>query len=57
MWEIMNAYVIMHNMIIESNREHPVLDTKTYHQQGPLATVDHQVSAIFATFLAMRQEI
>jgi hypothetical protein len=57
MWEIMNPYVIIHNMIIESDREHPVLDTKTYHRQGPLATVDHQVSATFATFLAMRQEI
>jgi hypothetical protein len=28
-----------------------------YHCQGPLATVDHQVPAAFAAFLAMHQEI
>jgi hypothetical protein len=30
---------------------------KPYHRQGPLATVDHQVPATFAAFLAMHQEI
>jgi hypothetical protein len=44
-------------MIIESEREHPVFDPKPYHRHGPLATLDQQVPAVFATFLAMRQEI
>jgi hypothetical protein len=57
MWETMNTWVIMHNMIIESEREHPVYDPEPYHQQGPLANVDHQEPAAFAAFLAMRQEI
>jgi hypothetical protein len=52
-----NACVIVHNMIIESEREHPVYDPEPYHRQGPLANVDHQVLATFAAFLAMRQEI
>jgi hypothetical protein len=47
----------MHNMIIESEREHPVLDTEPYHRQGPLATVDHEVPATFDAFVFMRQEI
>jgi hypothetical protein len=57
MWETMNACVIMHNMIIESEREHPVYDPKPYHRQVPLATLDQQVPAAFAAFLAMSQEI
>jgi hypothetical protein len=57
MWETMNACVIMHNMIIESEREHMVYDPQSYHRQGPLVNVDHQVPATFAAFLAMRQEI
>jgi hypothetical protein len=57
MWEIMNACVTMHNMTIKSEREHPVFDTKPYHHQGPLVTVDHHVAAAFPTFLAMCQEI
>jgi hypothetical protein len=57
MWETMNACVIMHNMIIEGEREHPVYDPEPYHRQGPLANVDHQVPVAFAAFLAMRQEI
>jgi hypothetical protein len=44
-------------MITESEREHPVFDPKPYHRQGPLATLDQQVPATFAAFLAMRQEI
>jgi hypothetical protein len=57
MWETMNAYVIMHNMIIESERVHPVYDPGPYHRRGPLVNVDHQVPVAFAVFLAMRQEI
>jgi hypothetical protein len=57
MWEVMTACVILHNMIIESERETPVFDTEPYERQGPLADVDHQVPAAFAAFLARRQEI
>jgi hypothetical protein len=57
MWENMNACVIMHNMIIESEREHPVYDPELYHRQGPLATLDQHVPTAFAAFFAMRQEI
>jgi hypothetical protein len=55
MWKTMNTYVIMYNIIIESEREHSVYDPKPYYRQGPLATIDHQVPAVFAAFLAMRQ--
>jgi hypothetical protein len=47
----MNACVIMHNMIIESEREHPIFDPEPYHRQGLLATLDQQVPTIFAAFL------
>ena len=60
MWEVMNCCVILHNMIIESERDHPVSDSETrapYYHQGPLADIDHQVSASWAAFLATRQEI
>lgn len=57
MWEVMTACVIMHNMIIESERECPVFDTEPYERMGPLANVNHQVQAAFAAFVARRQEI
>ena len=41
-------------MIIESEQEEPVFDTEPYLNQGPLAVVDHQVSAAWTTFLNMR---
>jgi hypothetical protein len=57
MWDIMNVCVTMHNIITQSEREHPVLDIKPYHRRTPFATVDHQVPVVFAAFLTMRQEI
>jgi hypothetical protein len=53
----MNACVIMHNIIIESEWEYPVYDPELYHRQGPLATLDQQVPTAFAAFLAIHQEI
>jgi hypothetical protein len=40
-----------------SEWEHPVFDLEPYHHQGPLMTLDQQVSTTFAAFLAMHQEI
>ena len=52
--------VILHNMIIESEREEPVDESEReepYFKQGPLAAVDHQVPASWVAFLTLRQEI
>ncbi|EMS45982.1 hypothetical protein TRIUR3_33701 [Triticum urartu] len=57
MWDIMTCYVILHNMIIESEHEEPVFDTEPYYRQGPLAQVDHHLLATWTAFLNMRQEI
>ena len=53
----MTCYVILHNMIIESEQEEPVFDTEPYHRQGPLAQVDHQLPATWTAYLSVRQEI
>ena len=52
-----DLHVILHNMIIESEQEEPILDIEPYYRQGPLAQVDHQLPATWVAFLNMRQEI
>ena len=66
MWEVMNCCVMLHNMIIESERENPVEDSDKkvpYFRQGPLVGEDPKesrrlpVPASWTAFLAKRQEI
>ena len=50
--------VIMHNMIIESERANPAIQNQSFEHQSPLADIDHeQVPANFGAFLAMQNEI
>ncbi|KAK1607990.1 hypothetical protein QYE76_031663 [Lolium multiflorum] len=58
MWEVIQACVIMHNMIIEDDRKNHVMrHVGPYECQSPLAEVDHELPADFADFLAMHVEI
>jgi len=57
MWEVMNCCVILHNMIIESEKEAPVYDCEPYINQGPLAVVEYQIPSDWTAYLNMRQEI
>ena len=58
MWEVMQACVIMHNMIIEDDRKNRAMKhVGLYECQGPLAEVGHEVPADFVDFLAMHVEI
>jgi hypothetical protein len=52
----MNCFVIMHNIIIKSQRVAQVEDDQAFDFQGPLAQVN-DVSAKFSPFLTMKQEI
>jgi hypothetical protein len=52
----MKSRVIMHNIVVESEREEPVEDDQPYDHKGPLAELD-QVLVKFSAFLAMHQEI
>jgi hypothetical protein len=53
----MHACVIMHNMIIESDRKTRPWHVGPYECEGPFADVDHQVHADFVEFVAMYAEI
>lgn len=57
MWEVMTCCVILHNMIIESEREFSVFDTEPYERMAPLADVDHNVPPAFPAFPTRRQEV
>ena len=57
MWEVMNCCVILHNMIIESERNNPVHDHQPYDFEGPHAQVDHNVPVDWADYLSMYLEI
>jgi hypothetical protein len=55
MWEVMNACVIMHNMITESESADPEAAAMTFESQGLLVKVDHKVSAQFGASIAMHE--
>jgi hypothetical protein len=52
MWEVINAYVIMHNMMIESECNAPANDDHPFDFRGPLIEVE-QVSVQFAALFKM----
>jgi hypothetical protein len=56
MYEVMNACVIMHTMIIESELTNSVHDDP-YDWEGSLAQDDHKVPVEFETFLQRHCEI
>ena len=57
MSEVMNACVIMHNMIIEDERENPMHDPLLFDFEGPLADVDHEVPADWTDYITTQMEI
>jgi hypothetical protein len=54
---MMNACVIMHNMMIESEHGDPDATDMTLESQGPLAEVNQEVSDEFGAFSSVHQEI
>jgi hypothetical protein len=58
MWEVLNASVCLHNIIIENERDDTELESEEpYFKQGPLVEPDQQVPTLWPAFLTMRQEI
>ena len=57
MWEVMNCCVILHIMIIKSERHNPVHDHMPYDFEGPHAEVDHNVPTEFADYISIHLEI
>ena len=57
MWDVMNACICLHNMIIENERDDPVVEEGELCRQGPRAEPDHEVPSSWVAFLTMRQEI
>jgi hypothetical protein len=55
MWEVMNAFVIMHNMLVERERDVGVVFDEPYDYQS-LVAKPHQVSADFDQFLDMHKK-
>ena len=55
--DVMNACIIMHNMIIESERDITMVFDEPFDFQGPLADPQPGVSAEFDDFLGVYQEI
>jgi hypothetical protein len=44
MWKVMNCCVIMHNLIIKSDWEEPMVDDHPFYHEGTVAQLD-QVSS------------
>jgi hypothetical protein len=58
MCEVMQACVIMHNIIIEDDRKnHVETHVDPYECQDLLAEVNHQLAADFTEFFVMQAEI
>ena len=57
MSEVMNALVIMHNMIIKDEHTNSAIDSFPYEFEGHIADIDHNVSADWTDFIAMHMEI
>jgi hypothetical protein len=56
----MNCCVCLHNIIVEDEWKYLVPLSEQaipYEREGPLAQPNHEVSASWAAFIAMRQEI
>ena len=60
MWNVIYCLcyqLIMHNMIIESERDAPMVDDQPYELQDHVAQLADEVPSEFVNFLAMHTEI
>jgi hypothetical protein len=57
MWEVINACVIMHNMIVESEHDNHQVFDQQWDYQSPLGEPNMGVLAKFVGLLAMHQRI